>query len=112
MTQNAHLLQISNAAIQQLATILEKHPGGFLRITVHPGGCNGFEYQLMVDTNTYPDDVTLTPSASVMVVVDEMSLSLIEGAELDYETDLIGSAFRIKNPKAASSCGCGNSFSM
>lgn len=114
MTQHSETtpLQISEAAIKQLTTVLSQKPGGCLRITVQPGGCNGFEYQLNLDTQINSDDVVVNPTEHVKVIIDETSLELIFGAELDYETDLIGSAFKIKNPKATSACGCGNSFSV
>lgn len=105
-------LQISKPAILQLEKILEKNPGKFLRITVLPGGCNGFEYSLKLDDAINEDDRTFSPSPLVSVVVDTMSLELIQGSELDYESALIGAAFKLKNPNAASSCGCGNSFSV
>jgi iron-sulfur cluster insertion protein len=105
-------LQISKPAAAQLEKILSKYPGKFLRITVMPGGCNGFEYNLKMDETLNHDDVTFQPSESVRVVIDEISLDLINGSELDYEAELIGAAFKLKNPNAATSCGCGNSFSV
>lgn len=105
-------LQISDSAAAQLEKVLSQHPGKFLRITVMPGGCNGFEYSLKLDDTTLNDDVTFSPTSTVNVHVDEMSLDLIKGSELDYESDLIGAAFKLKNPNAATSCGCGNSFSV
>lgn len=108
-----HKLLISKAATAQLEKTLAKHPGKFLRITVFPGGCNGFEYKLDLDeTVDEKEDVRFTPSESVAVVVDTTSLEIISGATLDYEAELIGAAFKITNPNAATSCGCGNSFSI
>jgi iron-sulfur cluster assembly accessory protein len=111
MLQNPKL-QISDSATVQLEKVLSQHPGKFLRITVMPGGCNGFEYSLKLDDTSLDDDVTFSPLSTVNVHVDEMSLELIKGSELDYESDLIGAAFKLKNPNAATSCGCGNSFSV
>ncbi|MDP3936426.1 MAG: iron-sulfur cluster assembly accessory protein [Alphaproteobacteria bacterium] len=111
MLQNPKL-QISDSAATQLEKTLTQHPGKFLRITVMPGGCNGFEYSLKLDDTSLEDDVIFSPRSTVNVHVDEMSLDLIKGSELDYESDLIGSAFKLKNPNAATSCGCGNSFSV
>jgi iron-sulfur cluster insertion protein len=106
-------LQISKAAAAQLQTILTQHPGKFLRITVLPGGCNGFEYRLNLDEIFLEDDVIFTPNTDgVKVVVDQMSLELIQGAELDYQDELIGAAFKLNNPNAATSCGCGSSFNI
>ncbi len=105
-------LQISKSAATQLEKVLSQHPGKFLRITVMPGGCNGFEYSLKLDSETIEDDVIFSPAPNISVRVDEMSLDLIKDSELDYESDLIGAAFKLKNPNAATSCGCGNSFSV
>jgi iron-sulfur cluster assembly accessory protein len=105
-------LQISKSAATQLEKVLSQYPGKFLRITVMPGGCNGFEYSLKLDSEVLEDDVIFSPAHSINVRVDEMSLDLIKGSELDYESDLIGAAFKLKNPNAATSCGCGNSFSV
>lgn len=105
-------LQISSSATAQLEKILSKHPGKFLRISVMPGGCNGFEYKLGLDDAFLDDDLKFTPSEHVMVAIDSVSFDLIQGGELDYENDLIGAAFKLKNPNAATSCGCGNSFSV
>ncbi len=106
-------LQISKSAETQLEKILSKHSGKHLRVTVFPGGCNGFEYKLDLD-DIYKanDDIKFSPSEHVSVVVDTTSLELINGSTLDYETELIGAAFKITNPNAATSCGCGNSFSV
>jgi iron-sulfur cluster insertion protein len=105
-------LQISDSAINQLEKILSQHPGKFLRITVQPGGCNGFEYNLALSDTICDDDITFEPNKMVTVIVDEMSLDLIKGATLDYTTELIGAAFKLTNPNASTSCGCGNSFSV
>jgi iron-sulfur cluster insertion protein len=105
-------LQISESAVTQLEKILSQHPGKFLRITIQPGGCNGFEYNLNLSDTICDDDITFEPNKTVKVIVDEMSLDLINGATLDYTAELIGSAFKLTNPNASTSCGCGNSFSV
>jgi iron-sulfur cluster insertion protein len=74
-------------------------------------GCSGFQYGLTFDEQTSPDDVVFE-HGGVTVVVDDVSLDLLNGAEVDFVEDLMGAAFQIKNPNAASSCGCGNSFSV
>jgi iron-sulfur cluster assembly accessory protein len=111
MLQDPKLL-ISNRAAAQLEKVLRNYPGKFLRITVMPGGCNGFEYNLKLDEATLEDDEIFSPAASVKVHIDSVSLDLIKGSELDYEAELIGAAFKLKNPNATTSCGCGNSFSI
>ncbi|HTT78089.1 MAG TPA: iron-sulfur cluster insertion protein ErpA [Stellaceae bacterium] len=91
--------------------VQEAAAGAFLRIAVSGGGCSGFQYGLSFDAQQNPDDVVFAKDG-VAVVVDEVSLDLLAGAELDFVEDLMGASFQIKNPNAASSCGCGNSFSI
>jgi iron-sulfur cluster insertion protein len=83
----------------------------FLRIAVSGGGCSGFQYGLSFDDQRNEDDVVFERDG-IGVVVDEVSLDLLNGAEIDFVEDLMGAAFQIRNPNAASSCGCGNSFSI
>jgi iron-sulfur cluster insertion protein len=82
-----------------------------LRIAVSGGGCSGFQYGLSFDDQTNPDDRVFERDG-VGVVVDDVSLDLLNGAEVDFVEDLMGASFQIRNPNAASSCGCGNSFSV
>ena len=89
----------------------EKKPDMMLRIQVNGGGCQGFEYEFKQDT-TQNDDDHLFEKDGVAVLVDDVSLPFLEGAEIDYVDDLIGAHFKVNNPNAASSCGCGTSFSV
>ncbi|HZU91568.1 MAG TPA: iron-sulfur cluster insertion protein ErpA [Stellaceae bacterium] len=89
----------------------ERDPDVFLRIAVSGGGCSGFQYGFSFDAERHEDDV-LFEKDGVVVVVDEVSLGLLDGAEIDFVEDLMGASFQIRNPNAASSCGCGNSFSI
>ena len=89
----------------------EEAEKAFLRIAVSGGGCSGFQYGLSFDDQTNPDDQVFARDG-VGIVIDEVSLDLLAGAEVDFVEDLMGAAFRINNPNAASSCGCGNSFSI
>ena len=89
----------------------EEAEGSFLRIAVSGGGCSGFQYGLSFDEETNADDVVFE-HGGVRVVVDDVSLDLLNGAEVDFVEDLMGASFQIRNPNAASSCGCGNSFSV
>jgi iron-sulfur cluster insertion protein len=82
-----------------------------LRIAVSGGGCSGFQYGFSFDGQKNEDDVVFERDG-VGVIVDEISLDLLNGAEIDFVEDLMGAAFQIRNPNAASSCGCGNSFSI
>jgi iron-sulfur cluster insertion protein len=82
-----------------------------LRITVSGGGCSGFQYGFSLDDQKNDDD-RLFERDGVTVVIDEVSLDLLKGSEVDFVEDLIGSYFAIKNPNASSTCGCGSSFSI
>jgi iron-sulfur cluster insertion protein len=82
-----------------------------LRITVSGGGCSGFQYGFSLDDQKNDDD-RLFERDGVTVVIDEVSLDLLKGSEVDFVEDLIGSYFAIKNPNATSTCGCGSSFSV
>jgi iron-sulfur cluster insertion protein len=82
-----------------------------LRVEVSAGGCSGFQYGFDLDKEVKDDD-KLIEAHGIKVVVDEMSLEILNGAEVDYVDDLVGASFRIRIPNAAASCGCGVSFSM
>ena len=104
---------VSVAAIKRIAQIMETESDKEtkLRVSVSGGGCSGFQYGFTFDNKITPDD-HLFERDGVTVVVDDTSLDLLNGAELDFVTDLIGASFQIKNPNATSSCGCGSSFSI
>ena len=106
-------ITISDSAARRIAALKtqEAAEGAFLRIAVSGGGCSGFQYGLSFDEERNPDDVVFE-DGGVRVVVDEVSLDLLNGSEVDFVEDLMGASFQIKNPNAASSCGCGNSFSI
>ena len=104
---------ISENAARRIAMLKEQEAAtdAFLRIAVSGGGCSGFQYGLSFDEQRNPDDFVFE-EGGIAVVVDDVSLDLLNGAELDFVEDLMGASFQIKNPNAASSCGCGNSFSI
>jgi len=106
-------ISLSARAAQRLATMLadEERPGLMLRVTVNGGGCAGFQYSFAFDDTVNPDDRTFARDG-VTAVIDEASLGLLAGSEIDFVEDLIGAAFQVKNPNATSSCGCGSSFSV
>ena len=89
----------------------EQAENAFLRISVSGGGCSGFQYGFAFDEQRNADDFVFERNG-VAVVVDDVSLGLLSGAELDFVEDLMGASFQVHNPNAASSCGCGNSFSI
>ena len=104
---------VTERAAQRIAALraAEEVPHAFLRIAVSGGGCSGFQYGLTFDDQKNEDDVVFERDG-VTVVVDEVSLDLLGGAEVDFVEDLMGASFQIRNPNAVSSCGCGNSFSV
>lgn len=106
-------LTMTASAAARVATLrrAEGDEGLMLRIAVSGGGCSGFQYGFSFDNEVRDDDQTFERDG-VTVVVDETSLELLAGAEIDYVEELIGASFRISNPNAASSCGCGSSFSL
>jgi iron-sulfur cluster assembly accessory protein len=104
-------LSISAAAARRLQKVLAADPNAALRISVKGGGCSGFQYAFDIDPQRAEDDLVVTRDG-VSVVVDQVSLEMMRGAELDFVDDLMGQAFKVKNPQAIASCGCGVSFSI
>jgi len=106
-------ITVTESAAKRIAVLREQEQVGAanLRIAVSGGGCSGFQYGLSFDDQTNPDDRVFERDG-VAVVVDDVSLDLLNGAEVDFVEDLMGASFQIRNPNAASSCGCGNSFSI
>ena len=82
-----------------------------LRVAVKGGGCSGFQYVFNIVAKVNKDD-RVFEKEDCRVVIDKTSLQFLEGAEIDYSEELIGSSFKISNPNATSSCGCGTSFSF
>ena len=105
---------VSDGAARRVAELIRQEnaaPGTRLRVSVSGGGCSGFQYGFSFDDQTTGDD-RLFRNGETEVVIDETSLELLAGGQLDWVEDLVGAAFQIKNPNASSSCGCGNSFSV
>jgi iron-sulfur cluster insertion protein len=107
-------LSITENAIKKIKMLTKEKKNSepsFLRLSVLGGGCSGLQYNFKFESAKEADDIIFEKDG-IQVVIDETSLELLSGSVIDYSEDLIGSAFTIKNPKAASSCGCGNSFSI
>ena len=103
---------ITSAAADRVRVLLAKQTEpSFFRISVLAGGCSGFQYNFCVDQVLTPDDQQLD-AHGVTVMIDETSLGILAGSQLDFEESLMGAMFVIKNPNATSRCGCGNSFSV
>jgi iron-sulfur cluster insertion protein len=82
-----------------------------LRIAVNGGGCSGFQYEFKLDGERAEDDIAFTKDGAT-VLIDPMSLIYMAGSTVDFVDDLMGQSFRIENPQAKSSCGCGTSFAL
>lgn len=106
-------IRISDSAARRIATLVKEdgNPSAMFRVAVSGGGCSGFQYGFSLDDRKTDED-RLFHHGDVAVVIDETSLDLLNGSEVDFVEDLIGSYFSIKNPNAASTCGCGSSFSL
>ena len=101
-------IKIDDKAKQEIGNLLKNEKdGSFFRIGVEGGGCSGFKYNFTIDTKVLEDDLRLDN-----LVVDKTSLEYLNGSVLEYNDTLIEKSFKIKNPKAKSSCGCGTSFSV
>ena len=106
-------LTVSESAARRIQHLQSKRgdPALKLRVVVDSGGCSGFQYK-MEFCNTHASDDCFFTEKGVTVLVDPVSLEYLAGAEIDYVESLMGAAFQVRNPNAASSCGCGASFSV
>ena len=105
-------LVLTERAARRINEIMQAEPAGsMLRISVNGGGCSGFQYAFDVERERQDDDV-LVQRDGATVLVDQMSLQYMEGSVIDFVDDLIGQSFKIENPHATASCGCGTSFSI
>ena len=103
---------VSERAARRVAEILKKEPEGtMLRVSVEGGGCSGFQYKFDMEQANTDDDLVIARDGAV-VLIDSVSVNYMAGSEIDFVDDLIGASFKIKNPKATASCGCGTSFSL
>src|SRR4051812_1535707 len=103
---------ITDRAARKIGEILKSEPSGaMLRLSVLGGGCSGFQYKFDVERDKAEDDVTIVRDG-VTMLVDSVSLQYLAGSEVDFVDDLIGASFKVNNPKAKASCGCGTSFSL
>ena len=106
-------IAISANAARRVKQIKESEgdDGLLLRVAVDGGGCSGFQYGFSLDDSVHKDDRVFEENG-VRVVIDEASLDLLAGSQVDFVEELGGSFFSMKNPNAASTCGCGNSFAI
>ena len=105
-------ITITERAARRIGDILRTEASGaMLRLSVQGGGCSGFQYKFDVDRAQGSDDVSIVRDG-VTVLIDQVSLQYLAGSEIDFVDDLIGASFKVNNPKAKASCGCGTSFSL
>jgi iron-sulfur cluster assembly accessory protein len=103
---------VSERAARRIGEILQSEPPGtMLRVSVEGGGCSGFQYKFDMERERAADDIVIARDGAT-VLIDPVSVNYMAGSEIDFVDDLIGAAFKVKNPKATASCGCGTSFSL
>ena len=103
---------MTERAARRIGEILKAEPAGsMLRVSVEGGGCSGFQYRFGFDQSKAADDLVLAQNGAT-VLIDPVSVKYMAGAEIDYVDDLIGASFKVNNPVASASCGCGTSFSI
>tara|TARA_Y100001936_G_scaffold229591_1_gene251912 strand:+ start:696 stop:1022 length:327 start_codon:yes stop_codon:yes gene_type:complete len=104
-------IEVTESAQNHINKILISENSQFFRITVLGGGCAGFQYKFDFSQEAKDDDI-IFEYKNAKVIIDKTSIDLIKGSTIDYVNELIGSSFKISNPQASSSCGCGTSFSI
>jgi len=105
-------MTLSPAAAARVAAIAARQgKPAILRLSVEGGGCSGFQYKFGLADAAEPGDLVVDQDG-VILVVDPVSLDLIDGSVIDYVESLGGAAFRVENPKASAGCGCGSSFAV
>jgi iron-sulfur cluster assembly accessory protein len=109
---NMDNVTVTERAARRIGEILKQEPQGtMLRVSVEGGGCSGFQYKFDMERNKTEDDLLIRRDTPA-VLIDSVSLNYLAGSEIDFVDDLIGASFRINNPQAKASCGCGTSFSL
>jgi iron-sulfur cluster assembly protein len=104
-------ISLTPAAADAVRDLLAKRDleGYGLRVFIKGGGCSGYQYGMALDNN-FRDEDLVTDCHGVKVIVDEVSIDYMRGATVDFVDDLMGSGFKVENPNAVASCGCGSSF--
>ena len=105
-------ITVSERAARRIGEILKGEPcGTMLRVSVEGGGCSGFQYKFDMERAKAADDLVINRDGAV-VLIDPVSVNYMAGSEIDFVDDLIGASFKVKNPQAKASCGCGTSFAL
>ena len=103
---------VSERAVRRIGEILKAEPAGtMLRVSVEGGGCSGFQYKFDMEREKAADDLILGHDGA-LVLIDPVSVNYMAGSEIDFVEDLIGASFKVHNPQAKASCGCGTSFAL
>ncbi len=111
-TTEAQKVTVTERAARRIAEIVAGEAAGTaLRVSVEGGGCSGFQYKFDIERAKAEDDLVLARDGAV-VLIDPVSVNYMAGSQIDFVDDLIGQSFKINNPLATASCGCGTSFSL
>jgi len=103
---------VSERAARRIGDILKGEPSGtMLRVSVEGGGCSGFQYKFDMTRTKAADDLVISCDGAV-ILIDPVSVNYMAGSEIDFVDDLIGASFKVNNPQATASCGCGTSFAL
>jgi iron-sulfur cluster assembly accessory protein len=103
---------VSERAARRIGEILKREPAGtMLRVSVEGGGCSGFQYKFDMERAKADDDIVIARDGAT-ILIDPVSIGFMAGSEIDFVEDLIGASFKVKNPNATASCGCGTSFAL
>lgn len=111
MSEDAAIAISPSAAVRVAAIAARQGKPAILRLSVEGGGCAGFQYRFGLADALEADDFT-AEEAGVTLAVDPVSLDLVRGSVVDFVESLGGASFQVRNPNAASGCGCGTSFSV
>ncbi len=105
-------ITVSERAARRIGEILKGEPSGtMLRVSVEGGGCSGFQYKFDMERAKAADDLVISREGAI-VLIDPVSVNYMSGSEIDFVDDLIGASFKVINPQAKASCGCGTSFAL
>ncbi|MCC6776076.1 MAG: iron-sulfur cluster insertion protein ErpA [Hyphomicrobiales bacterium] len=111
-TTSTDTVSVTASAARRIGEILSSEPqGSMLRVSVEGGGCSGFQYKFDIERTQSPDDMVIARDGAT-ILIDRLSLGYLAGSEIDFVDDLIGASFKVNNPQATASCGCGTSFSL
>lgn len=104
-------LTVTPRALKRIREITQVDSGSAFRVAVNGGGCSGFQYEFNIAKDRSPEDLAIEQDGAT-VLVDNVSMIYLAGSVLDFEDNLMGQSFKVQNPQAKSSCGCGVSFSL